>query len=844
MRTTTTPHTRAKLLAPVVLLGALLLAASAASFAAKKDKRIAELPERYQTWVASVALLMSDEELAAFLELEQDYQRDAFIERFWRSRDPYPETTRNELKDNWERRLFDVLSIFGSLDEARAEMMMLNGEPAGRLEFRCSGTVYDMEAWFYDGSDRVGYEFWLLFYQRNGLRTYRLWRPDDGIDELIDRSAAADSVIDLWQSLRGCQNGDTIARVLQSLMADPMEFALLEAKLTERTSGPPSEWVATFESYSTDLPDEAVTFAADLDVSFTETYQSRTVVQGTLQVATDAVGTSSLGDHRTYDFQLSGEIMQEDRLFENFRYKFGFPAESLAGGTIPMTFERRLRPGSYTLIVKLEDLGGGGFFRERRDIEVPELDRPAGPRDAESAAIFDAAAATLEPGQTTLELVPPHGDMHTGMVRFDTLTTGDAISEVLFLLDEKTSLRKRRPPWSVDLDLGRVPRRHDLRVVAFDDEGEEVASDEIAINAGVHRFAVRVLEPQSDRLYDSVVPVEVEVAVPEDAAVEKVELYFNEDLAATLFQPPFTQEIRLPQPSAVGYVRAVAYQPDGNSSEDLVFVNAPDLLEEVEVEFVELFTTVLDKQKRPVLDLPEEAFSALEDGVEQKLVRFDVVRDLPIHAGIMLDVSASMEDSLSGTKQAALRFFEEAITPKDRAALITFNDHPYLAAKFSNEISDLSAGLAGIKAERGTSLYDALIFSLYYFNGIKGQRVLLLLSDGKDENSRFAFEDALEYARRTGVAIYAVGLDITGKGSGAARNALTTIAEETGGRSFFISSVDELSAIYAAIQQEIRSRYLLGYQSSNTGGSAQFREVAVEVEGAGLEAKTMSGYYP
>ena len=185
MRTATTPHTRAKLLAPVVLLGALLLAASATSFAAKKDKRIAELPERYQTWIASVELLMIDEELAAFLELDQDYQRDAFIERFWRSRDPYPETTRNELKDNWERRLFDVLSIFGRLDEARAEMMMLNGEPAGRLEFRCSGTVYDMEAWFYDGSDRVGYEFWLLFYQRNGLRTYRLWRPDDGIDELI-----------------------------------------------------------------------------------------------------------------------------------------------------------------------------------------------------------------------------------------------------------------------------------------------------------------------------------------------------------------------------------------------------------------------------------------------------------------------------------------------------------------------------------------------------------------------------------------------------------------------------------------------------------------------------------
>jgi VWFA-related protein len=440
--------------------------------------------------------------------------------------------------------------------------------------------------------------------------------------------------------------------------------------------------------------------------------------------------------------------------------------------------------------------------------------------------------------------VNPHGDMHAGMVRFDTLTTGSDIAEVVFSLDGTEVMRKRKPPWSVELDLGRVPTPHELRAIAFDAKGAELARDELTINAGSHLFRVRLTEPRSDKPYVDSVRATADVAVPEGGVVERVEFYLDENKVATLYQPPFTQDIKLPTANAVGYVRAVAFQPDGNSTEDIVFINAPDFTEEVEVEFIELYTTVLDKANHPVLDLGEQDFSAFEDGVQQKIARFELVRDLPIHAGVVLDVSASMEPSIDGTKQAALQFFESAITPKDRAALITFNDHPQLAAKFTNELTELAAGLAGIKAERGTALYDSLIFTLYYFNGIRGQRVVLLLSDGNDENSKFSFDDALEYARRTGVSIYSIGLKVGGKEAKLAKKALTAIAEETGGRSFFIETAEELAGVYKTIQDEIRSRYLVAYQSSNTTESKAFREVEVRVARPGLEVKTMRGYYP
>ena len=213
-----------------------------------------------------------------------------------------------------------------------------------------------------------------------------------------------------------------------------------------------------------------------------------------------------------------------------------------------------------------------------------------------------------------------------------------------------------------------------------------------------------------------------------------------------------------------------------------------------------------------------------------------------MHAGVVLDVSASMEPSMEQAKQAALHFFESAITPKDRAALITFNDHPQLAAKFTNDVTELAAGLAGIKAERGTALYDSVVFALYYFNGLKGQRALIVLSDGKDESSKFKWEETLEFARRAGVTIYTIGLGKELEHD--SRKQLDKLAEQTGGRSFFVDTAAELGPAYQSIQEELRSQYLLVYQSTNAKPDKKFRSVDVKVKEPGLEAHTIRGYYP
>lgn len=830
-------------------LGSLVFVLPAAAADDELDRRerqelLEALPTKYRQWLDGVSYIISEPERDLFLQLEKDYQRDAFIEKFWEVRDPYPRTPRNELRENYESRLSEAQRLFEGENDERTRVLLTNGFPLQRVEVRCKPYLVPAEVWYYDGSEAVSFEFLLLFYKKWGAGKFRIWEPFDGLDAL---SLEGDSISGQRIIDRCGQRGEAVIAAIRWLETQGGRLgatALLD-RIVRAPEAPQREWVATFATYTTELPEDAATFDASVEISFPGRNQSRTIVQGGVLVPKANVAPVEVGDglSQTYNLLLTGEILREDALFDSFRYRFDIPAAD-AGEDLPLVFQRYLRPGEYTLMVRVEDLGSGAYHRSEQVLEVPKVDEaPPPPMNARTAALVEEANRALRTGEVTVQIPPFLGTWQTGMVRIDAVTTGDGIDRASFFLDDQPILTKRRPPWNVELDLGDVPRSRVLRVELYDAAGKVLASDERMLNAGDHRFAVRLEEPRPGRRYSKSLRAEANIVVPKGEAVERVEFYLDEKKISTLYQPPWIQPIVLPPGAPVAYVRAAAFTPDGAMAEDLVFVNAPENLEEIDVEFVELYTLVLDRSNRPVQDLQESDFTVLEDDVRQELVRFEKVENLPIHASILLDISASMEGRLDPAREAAVHFFEQAITPKDRATAITFNDHPNLAVDFTNDVSRLASGLAGLKPERGTALYDALIFTLYYFNGVNGQRAILLLSDGKDESSKYTFDDVLEYARRSGVSIYSIGLDLPGTDFDSRRK-LSKLAEETGGRSFFLDEVTELEGVYDTIQRELRSRYLLAYQSSNTSGSEGFRTIEVEVDRSGVEAKTLRGYYP
>ncbi len=789
------------------------------------------LNERHKAWLVEVDPLILGAEKRVFLGLTTDYQRDAFIDRFWRERDPHPQTARNELKERYTSRVHQARALYHGLEDDRARIYLVHGEPAGREEVRCSGSYSSAEIWYYQGSEQVRYDVFLIFLTPRDKPAF-VWHP-----------AAPRADIQIEQAGR-CIGGDKLKVAAAAIEAKGVDWELAFQGMVAKPRPKNQEWLATFQAFTTSLPEGAETFDAEISFDFPGRYQHRTVTQGMLTVPVESIAAGESLGFRSYNFELTGEVIRNDKLFENFRYKFSFPVDDYLGIRIPLAFQRYLRPGDYRLILRLEDLNGDSYYRYQAPLTVPRVENritPRGALDSTTARLFAEATAAVARGETSIRIVPPRSLLQRGLVRFDTLAVGEEIAKVAFILDEKRLLAKTRPPYNVEIDLGEFPEPHALRVEALDVEGEVVAFDEIQLNAAGERFAVKLLEPRAGVTYERSLLARARVEVPAGQSFERLEYYLNDRLIATLYQAPFSQPIALPPITELIYVRAVAYLGDGRSVEDLVFINAPDHLEEIDVQMVELYTTVLDPAGRPVLGLERADFEVFEDKTRQELLKFETVEDQAIHVGILFDNSASMGPLLDYTRVAALQFFQQALTPRDRAAVITFNRLPKLAVSLTNDLRRLGGGLAGLTAEGETALYDSVMFGLYYFAGVRGQRALLLLSDGKDEASRFDFEETLDYARRAGVTLYAIGLF---QGESAVRLKLERLSDETGGRAFFLEDLGQLADVYSLIQQELRSQYLLTYQSSNQGDLESFRAIEVKLARKDLTPRTLSGYYP
>src|ERR1700688_2478423 len=370
----------AALLTWLVLARPLLAGGAAPATPAARAAPLAatDLAPKYRAWLDEVAALISERERQVFLSLTRDYQRDDFIQRFWDVRDPYPETPRNELRDAWEERLKLAQERFGNVVEDRARVLLIHGEPAHVFHSRCLEVVQPLEIWAYDRTPHMRRGFTLVFVQ-DGRATRgrsRLWAPSEGADALLTLQGRARNPArpDL-SALAHCPDGDEIAGYL----SQAVDEAQLEAR-GQVVPKPGDEWLSSFAAASTDLPAGAQALPAELELSFPRRAGSRTVVQGLLRVPRDAASPQRLQDHSFYSFMVDGEVVRKDELFEHFRYRFSLPEAQAtrpgAGGAaaeIPLVFQRYLRPGAYTLVLKLEDTGGKRYYRAERELEVPAI---------------------------------------------------------------------------------------------------------------------------------------------------------------------------------------------------------------------------------------------------------------------------------------------------------------------------------------------------------------------------------------------------------------------------------------------------------------------------------------
>jgi Ca-activated chloride channel homolog len=572
-----------------------------------------------------------------------------------------------------------------------------------------------------------------------------------------------------------------------------------------------------------------------VDVQFQGNGAQRTLVEAVVAVPVQQARCNAQG---FFNLRLNGEVQVDGRRYDRFGYHYDVPCESDSSAPLALSFQRQLRPGSFRLLLEVEDLQSGKVLRAEQELVVPRLDQVGPPVPAELASADGPRGAKRH---AISILAPP--PIVTGHQRFTAVATGEGIASVTFLLDGQEVLSRSRPPFEAGLFLGREPRVRTLRVEAHGAHGEVLASHEVQLNTGEEKFAIQLAEPRPVAAGSGEVWVSARVEAPAARVVEQVEVFVDQERVAVWREAPWQGPVRLPT-SEPAVLKAVARLDEGAVAEDAMLLNV-DGYDSVRVDLVELSTSVTDHRGRAAEGLRAEDFRVVEDGVEQQIERFTVVRDAPVHAALVVDASSSMGSILASVQRAAQGFLSTLLTQQDRALLVTFGNAPQLRVPLTDNVARLANGLELIEARGATALYDSLVFTLGQLQGIRGQRALVVLSDGLDNRSRHSADDVLELARRAAVTIFTIGIEERGSlTSQLDRETLRRLAEESGGRSFFIHDPAALDEVYASIERDLRSRYLLSYYSSNTSGNRSFRVVDVRVDRPRLAARTIRGYYP
>ncbi|HBL30401.1 MAG TPA: hypothetical protein DD490_26500 [Acidobacteria bacterium] len=819
------------------------------------------------------ALLMAAErrsELAALSTEERERAIQAFL-----ATDPLPETPENELAEGIARRRRIADAEVASPSDVRWRLLFLNGKPLEKLIVDCGQAFKPVEVWSYpargiDAATGKPLERNLVLYRSGAGEPFRLWLPTDAKRSLY--IPQMEYWLQQWEELRGrigavrfdiqtCREsalavdratgvpGLTGAKPGKGFTVKPIDNAEFLAAPRDL-----ARW-AQAASTAQAPPELPAVALRSVELAFPERDGGR--IRMAAQIAVDPAGLvltapepapeaapAAAGEAAekppapsVYTLAVQAVLEQDGKPFDEFRIRYRVPETE--ADPLLLAIDRSVRPGQpFVLRLRITDERGEAETRLARGFVAPETPTPG--LTATPGATGELMPGDVVKGADGLILLPPPADVVLGLWRAEAIVTGERIRKVTFLVDGVAQLSRSAAPFSAEVRLARFPTEQVVRAEGFDETGGLVAADEVIINQPRGALGVWITEPpKGKRVTGTKALVKAEVMIPDGRRIEALELRLNDQVVTSLAKPPWQAELTLPGDDVV-YVTAVAVLDDGTRAEAVRFLRAPEYMEEVEVNLVELYVTVTDRGNQLVGGLTQNDFEVLEQGRRQEIAKFELVENRPLTVGMLLDTSGSMAQSLAQAQDAAAGFLRSVVKPRDKAFAVSFASRTRLDMPPTDDVEGVVLALSNLQAVGGTALYDAIIHSLYYFRGMTGQRAMVLLSDGDDSASWFKYQDALDYARRSGVAIYAIGYNVPALGG--LRGKLEELSLETGGRVFYADKAEDLPGVYAQIERELRSRYLLVYNAAESSATGA-RAVEVKVKG-GHKTRVSRGVYP
>ena len=267
------------------------------------------------------------------------------------------------------------------------------------------------------------------------------------------------------------------------------------------------------------------------------------------------------------------------------------------------------------------------------------------------------------------------------------------------------------------------------------------------------------------------------------------------------------------------------------------------------VDEVNVLFIATDKHGKFVRNLTQNDFHFLDDHKPvESIVNFRRETDLPLKMGLLIDMSGSVRTRFDFEQDAATSFMQHVLRVNfDKAFVMGFNGGQELTQDFTDSVSQLSKGVHSLHNRGGTALYDA-IYRACHDKLLKEQsdrpsrKALIVLSDGDDNQSEYSLAQAVEMAQRAEVIIYAISTDDSGLILRGDKN-LDKLASATGGRAFFPFKMKDIKNSFAAIEDELRSQYVVSYHPRDFDTDGRYRSIEISALKKDLQVRARKGYY-
>ena len=355
-------------------------------------------------------------------------------------------------------------------------------------------------------------------------------------------------------------------------------------------------------------------------------------------------------------------------------------------------------------------------------------------------------------------------------------------------------------------------------------------------------LSVRITSPLGRLGLPGAIRIVAQVKHPPQLALESVRFYVNDALVGDDREgPPYAVEWTDANPFEPTRIRVDATDARGNTASDAIELAPFEIIETTGASRVLLEATVTDKADRFVGGLDAASFRVLEND-EPQTIDLASIESLPVTYTLLVDASQSMHARMEFVRRAAGRL-ADFLRPNDRIIVAPFAKSLGPITGPTGDRDTIAGAVQAISSSGGTAIFDGLIEASRLVPGNDRRHVIVLITDGYDENSQAKVEDALVAVKSARAAVYVIGVGGIAGISLKGERVLRQIAQETGGRVFFPSREQELPAVHEQVAEDVQQRYLLSYSPENQDADGAWRRITLLTTDASHRIRTRAGYF-